>query len=288
MNPPDDHPFERIRAAIGTAPPALAAAGQWMLRNAAQAATVSIEDIARAAGSSPASVNRLARAAGYAGFTELKAALALVMREAIDPVHKLRSEQHKAPLAAPAQYVAMGRANLEKLQTDNPPEAFAFAAKLLSGRGRTYVLGLGLTSHPCGWLADALTPYSHAVIALAGQGGTEQAASRMSTIGTGDVLVAASLPRYSRETVRLASFARERGAQVIAIVDSQAAPLLNHADVRLFAPAAHPVLPSSYAGLQLLCEALVAEVMRRNPKAVALAAELTDTVATELTGARRG
>jgi DNA-binding MurR/RpiR family transcriptional regulator len=92
-----------------------------------------------------------------------------------------------------------------------------------------------------------------------------------------------SFPRYSRDTVHLARFAREHGAQVLAIVDSYAAPLANEADLRLFASAAHPVLPSSYVGVQLLCEALVAEVMRRNPRAVAMATELTDSIASQLT-----
>lgn len=276
------HPFDRIREGAKAAPPALAMVAQWMLRHTAQAATLSITDIAEACGSSPASVNRLARLAGYAGFAELKAQMALVMRDTIDPVQKLRDEQHRSNLAPPAQYVAMGRANLENLSRDNSAKDIDAAAKLLSTRGRIFVLGFGLTAHVCGWLADALTPYSHAVFALSSSGGTEQSASRMSTIGKGDVLVAISLPRYSRDTAHLARFARERGAQVLAIIDSHAAPLANEADLRLFVSAAHPVLPSSYVAVQLLCEALVGEVMRRNPASVAMAAELTEVIASQL------
>jgi hypothetical protein len=41
-------------------------------------------------------------------------------------------------------------------------------------------------------------------------------------------------------------------------------------------------LPSSYVALQLLCEGLVAEVMRRNPAAVSMAAELTESVSFQL------
>ena len=73
------HPFDRIREGARDASPALTVVAQWMLRHTAQAATLGIEDIAEACGSSPASVNRMARAAGYAGFAELKSELALVM-----------------------------------------------------------------------------------------------------------------------------------------------------------------------------------------------------------------
>jgi DNA-binding MurR/RpiR family transcriptional regulator len=281
-NPELNHPLDRIREGGKNAPPALAAVAQWMLRNTAQAATLSIDDIARASGSSPASVNRLARASGYAGFSELKAQMALIMRASIDPVQKLRDEQHRSNQAPPAQYVAMGRANLEQLIRDNTSKDIEAAAKLLSTKGRIFVLGFGLTTHVCGWLADALTPFSHSVTSLSTSGGTEQSASRMSNIGKGDVLVAISLPRYSRDTAPMARFARERGAQVLAIVDSHAAPLANEADLRLFVSAAHSVLPSSYVAVQLLCEALVAEVMRRNPAAVELARQLTESIASQV------
>jgi DNA-binding MurR/RpiR family transcriptional regulator len=276
------NPYDRIREGAKNASPALAVVASWLLRNTAQAAMLGIEDIARASGASPASVNRLARAAGYGGFAEMKADLALAMRAVIDPVQKLRDEQGRSSHAAPDQYVAMGQANLEQLARANSAADIQAAAKMLSTKGRIYVLGFGLTSHLCGWLADALTPYSHSVSALSVSGGTEQSASRMSTIGKNDVLVAISLPRYSIATVDLARYARERGAKVLVIVDSHAAPLASEADLRLFASAAHPVLPSSYVALQLLCEMLVAEVMRNNPAAVALAAELTQSVASQL------
>jgi DNA-binding MurR/RpiR family transcriptional regulator len=280
--PVSAHPFDRIRECAKDAPPALALVAQWMLRHTAQAATLTISEIATASGSSPASVNRLARTAGYPGFAELKADLALVMRETIDPVQKLRDEQQRGRVDPFSQYVAMGRANAEQLLRDNTPQDIAAAAKLLCTKGRIYVLGFGLTAHVCGWLADALTPYSQAVTALSTSGGTEQSASRMSNIGKGDVLVAISVPRYSRDTANLARYARERGAQVLAIIDSHAAPLANEADLRLLASAAHPMLPSSYVAVQLLCEALVGEVMRRNPAAVSLAAELTESIASQL------
>ena len=45
---------------------------------------------------------------------------------------------------------------------------------------------------------------------------------------------------------------------------------------------AHPVLPSRYVAVRLLCEMLVAEVMRNNPAAVAMAAELTQAVGSQL------
>ncbi len=98
------------------------------------------------------------------------------------------------------------------------------------------------------------------------------------------MLVAISMPRYSATTIELAHTARERGARVLAIVDSPAAPLAGEADLCLYAPAAHSVLSASLVSLQALCEILFAEVLRQNPDAVALAVEHTDSITPYLTG----
>lgn len=277
MTSPTD-PLSQIRAVARTVPPALAIVAEWVLRHPAEGATLGIEEIAAQAGTSPASVNRLARAAGYSGFIELKSALASVMRSLVDPVQKLRDEQHRSKLSPPEQYIAMARANLEQLARANPEGSLLAAAKLMNTPGHVYVLGLGLTSHVCAWFADAIQLYVQSVLFVAGPGGTERGAARMSRIGKGDVLVAASLARYSRDTISLARYARDRGASVLAIVDSHAAPLAQEADLLLLAPSSHPMLPASYVALQMVCESLVAEVMRLNPKAVALASERTNSL----------
>lgn len=280
--PPTD-PLKQIQRAAQTVSPALAGVADWIMRHTAQAATLGIVEIAKASGSSTASINRLARAAGFKGFAELRSALAGQMRAVIDPVQRLRDEKSRKTSDAPARDVAMAYANLERLQLENSPQSVRAAARLLLTRGRIYILGLGLTSHVCNWLSDALTPYSYAVIPLTAYGGYEQCARGLSRIGKDDVLVAVSVPRYSSTTVQLAHFARERGARVLAIVDSPAAPLAGEADLCLFAPASHAVLSSSLVGVQLMCETLFAEVIKLNPDAVALAAEHTESVAAYLT-----
>jgi DNA-binding MurR/RpiR family transcriptional regulator len=280
---PNAHPLDRVREALPSLPAAPAAAAEWVLRHAVQAATMGIAEIATAAGSSPASVNRMARAAGYPGFIELKAELAGVMRTLLDPVQKLRDEQHRVKLTPTAQYAAMARANLEQLVRDNSESTLGQAARALSEAERIVLLGFGSTTHMAAWLADALLPFVANVSFVAGPGGTERAASRMARIGKRDVLVAASFPRYSRDVLVLARYARDRGAKVLALVDSHAAPLAQEADLLLLAPCAHPVLSSSYVAAQTLCEALVAEVMRLNPRAVTLATDLAQSLLPYLT-----
>lgn len=283
---PHDSPLDRIREVAPSLPPALAAVADWLLRHAVQAATLGIEDIAKAAGSSAASVNRLARQAGYDGFIALKADLARELHAAIGPVQKLRTGLKHGDLQPPANHVRIAQDNLDRMVRDTPPKVVRRAVRKLVAARRVYILGLGLTAHLSHWLADALAPYVGMVVALGQSGGTEQSAVRLLGIGHGDVLVTISVPRYSRDTVGLARFARERGAHVIAVVDSPAAPLATAADCVLVAPSEHPFLPSSWVGVQLMSEVLLAEVMRTNPRATQIAADLADSVHEHLTFAR--
>lgn len=277
------NPLQQIRIAAQNASPALVVVADWMLRHSAQAATLGIVDIAQACGSSTASINRMARAAGFSGFAELRAALAVEMRAVIDPIQKLREEKTRHIPIAPRRDVAMACANLERLQNENSTESVLKAARLLSTKGRVYTLGMGMTAHVSNWLADTLMPYRDSVIPLAATGGYDQSARRLARIGKGDVLVAISVPRYTAIVIQLARYARERGATVLAIVDSLAAPLVNEADLCLYAPATHSVLHSSLVGVQLMCETLCAEVIKMNPNAVKLAAEHTESLAGLLT-----
>jgi len=280
---PNPSPLDRIREVAPTLPPALAAVADWLLRHAVQSATLGIEDIAKAAGSSPASVNRLARQAGYDGFIALKADLARELQAAIGPVQKLRKGLEHSDLQPPANHVHIAQANLDQMVRDTPHRVVKQAVRKLVAAKRVYVIGLGLTAHLAHWLADALAPYVGTVVALGQSGGTEQSAVRLLGVGRGDVLVALSVPRYSRDTVGLARFARERGAHVIVIVDSPAAPLATAADSVLVAPSEHAFLASSWVGMQVMNEVLVAEAMRANPKATQIAADLADSVHEHLT-----
>ncbi|MBT0570685.1 MurR/RpiR family transcriptional regulator [Curvibacter sp. CHRR-16] len=283
MTMANDSPLNRLREVAPTLPPALAAVADWLLRNAVQGAMLGIEEIAKASGSSTASVNRLARQAGYSGFIELKAALARELRAAVDPVQKLRAGLSHNDLKPPANHVRIAQTNLDRMVRDTATKDIEQAVSTLMQARRVYVLGLGLTAHMAHWLSDALAPYLDAVISLGLSGGTERSAALLQGVGKTDVLVALSLPRYSRSTLGLARFAREHGAHVIAMVDSPAAPLAAFADSVLVAPSEHPVLPSSWVCMQLLSEVLVTEVMRANPHVAQIAANFADMVHEYLT-----
>ncbi len=271
---------DRIESAVEDASPSLSRVGRWMSAHPIRTLSHSAEEIASLTGTSVAAINRFARAAGFDGFTHLKAVLGDELQSTVQPLRKLRgtgtADRTKKAKSAPPTLDA------EALQRAiAAPGIQAAAGRLLKAR-QVLALGLGASSYLAGYAAHELMPYLPRVWTLAGEGGTEEAARRISRCGRGDVLLAVSLPRYSKDTVRLAQFARERGAYVIAITDAPAAPLATVAHSMLLAPGEHPVMPSSAVGALAVIEAIAAAVMQLMPDAARIAREMSELVLSHL------
>jgi DNA-binding MurR/RpiR family transcriptional regulator len=260
--------------------PALGRVADYLLRHPLKSATLTIEELAAATQTSPAAVNRLARALELGGYSGLKAALVETLHELLSPVDKLRAELAQRPsgVFGLQEQLRTSQANLSAVEDANREEVFECVVTTLAQARRIYVLGFGNSAYLAGMAAANLVPFCADATAVCMEGGNEHAAYRLAMIGPSDVLLAISLPRYSLDTARLARFASDRGAKVVAITDSPASPLAEIADYVLYAPVEHPVLTSSNVTALTIIEGLVAAVMARNKEAVSLAAELTESV----------
>src|SRR5258708_2883955 len=95
---------ETIMARIATAYPGLSRAhrkaADFVLKHPFQAATMMIEELARAAGVSVATANRFARALGIDGYPAFRAELVEAFSATLAPVEKLRAQlRHSASSA---------------------------------------------------------------------------------------------------------------------------------------------------------------------------------------------
>jgi len=149
---------------------------------------------------------------------------------------------------------------------------------LILGARRIYTLGFGVSAYIASFAANGLLPFCQDVRFLAAEGGGEQALRRMLAIGAGDVLIAVSIPRYSRETAEIAGMARTRGATVIAITDGPAAPLAGLANLTLYAFAARRLLSSSAVAAFTLVEGLVSATAHQREDSLKSFKDLTEQV----------
>jgi len=264
----------QIESAIPNATPSLSRVGRWMSMHPIQTLSQSAEEIAVLTGTSVAAVNRFARAAGFDGFAHLKNSLGAELQSAVEPLHKIG--------AGTARQAGTPVIDANAIQSAiAAPEIRKAATRLVKAR-RVLVLGLGKSSYLAGYAAHSLMPFLADVWAIAVTGGTEEAARRLSRCGRGDVIVAVSLRRYSKDTVRMVEMARERGAYIVAVTDSVQAPLAPLANCLLIAPSEHPVMPSSALGAMAVLEALAAVVVEINPDAALASREMSEMVLSHL------
>ena len=86
---------------------------------------------------------------------------------------------------------------------------------------------------------------------------------QMLRVGKDDVVIGISFPRYSTRSVRAMEFARDQGATVIAITDSEMSPLYDTANFRLLAKSDMASFVDSLVAPLSVINALIVAVGRK-------------------------
>lgn len=250
-------------------------------RNPVQAASASIEQMARATGLSTATLSRFARAAGERSYAALRQTMASDLQSILHPVEKLRAVAAKGPKAANGA-LEIPLDNLRACADGLPVALLRACARRVAAARCVYVMGFGLSAYVAGILSLGLEPFCRKLINVVDYGGDEVAAGRLMNIGRGDLLIVITLPRYGKAAIQLSGYARDRHATILALTDAPASPVVPFADHVLYAPSSHPVLPGSTVAAVLVAEALVVALMVSRERNVVQAARLTDAIAAHL------
>lgn len=246
-------------------------AADFVLHSPLDSATMTIEGLAERSGTSTATVTRFVRALGYASYADFRAALSVALKVALAPVEALADARAAAGsvFATMATTLNGEAANLEEaIATLDEATVNRTIAALLKAR-RIFIVGYGASHHVGAFLEDGLALYLKAdVVFAASRGGPERATNHLLSAGPEDLVIAISLPRYSRATLELAKFAKQRDALLLAITDKPSSPLVALADMTLFAPARNNFLPNSPTAAFAVAEALITTLARERPDAV--------------------
>jgi len=252
---------------------------EFILRHPIRVSALSIEELARATGVSAPTISRFARGLALGGFAEMRAAVAEAVQAALDPVAKLQRQLTDAGGAQRGEeaFGAIQR-QIAGIDAGDVAALSEALAKEIAAARQVHVMGFGLSAHVAALMVLGLQPFCGGVSGVVEFGGTEVAAGRLMGIGAGDLLIAITFPRYASDVVRLARYARDRGARVAALTDSAASPLAPLADILLLAPAEHPTLSSSMAAAVAVAETVVAAVMLSDPANAQKAAALGEAI----------
>lgn len=246
-------------------------AADFVLQSPLDSAMATIDGLAEKSGTSTATVTRFVRALGYRNYGDFRAALSTALKVALAPVEGLAGARAAAGsvFATMAATLKGEAANLDEAIATLDEETVNRAIAVLLKARRIFIVGSGASHYVGAFLEDGLALYLDTdVVFASSRGGPERAVRHMLSAGPQDIVVAISLPRYSRATLELARFSKKRGAVLLAITDGPASPLVPLADMTLFAPARNSFLPNSPTAAFAVADALITTLARERPDAV--------------------
>lgn len=220
----------------------------------------SMRRIAAGAGVQPATLVRLAQSLGYAGWDDMRQVfvrgLHHVPRRYADQAQD--AARRRSARGTLNRHVAAQAGNLRLLDELNAGKLLEAADTLQRAR-HVHVAGFR-ASHAAAYTLHYLYRlFRNSVTLLRGDAGLLEMELR--ALEPADAVVIIGFAPYSQEAMRVAESAHARGCRIIAICDSQVAPVARHAQATLlFATETPGFFPSSAAAM-VLVEALAGQLL---------------------------
>ena len=208
---------------------------RFILEHYDKAAFMTASRLGVTVGVSESTVVRFATELGYDGYPHLQRALQEMIRNKLTSVQRMEVSGDRMGGRDVLQTVLHADTDMIRVTLDEiDRDAFQGAVDALMGAKRIYILGVRSSSA----LASFLGFYFNLLfenVTLVHTNSVSEIFEQVLRIGPGDVLFGISFPRYSKRTLSAMKYARDRGARVIALTDSQLSPLARVADHVLLA-----------------------------------------------------
>ena len=263
-----NHLIQRIKDAQPDYSRAFKRLAGFILEQTFAVSTMGIEELAQGAGVSVATVNRFAHECGYSGYPQFRADLRSLFDKIFEPVEKIRSDslRHVKENEIILRSLETSAQNIQKtlnILQESSTSVEEAVDYILSAKS-IFVVGMGVSALHASYMVECLEPFLPKKIReMNGFCGAERAFRRMSMLDQHDLIIAITLPRYSKSIVELLHLAKEKGCKILALTDEHVSPVVPLADISLFAPSEHPVLYAANAPLIALIEAISSAVVVR-------------------------
>jgi len=210
---------------------------QYVLSHQDESIFLNIEDLAKKVDVSEATVVRLSKVLGFKGFPEFQKELRLLFRSKLTTTSRLQKTVRKVSSEEDVLVKVLQNdiGNISETLKQIPIEEFRKFIRSIDVAERIIIIGLRSAYALAIFLAIALEFLQKNVWVV--QPGIGDMWDRMLGLRKGDLVIGISFPRYTRQTVEVLRFAKERGIKTLAITDSVVSPLAQYADVVL--PAQH-------------------------------------------------
>ena len=245
----------------------------YILENYDKAAFMTASRLGLLAGVSESTVVRFASELGYDGYPSMQRALQDMIRSRLTSTQRIQAAGDMYQNVLPAVI----QSDIDKLRQmlgrSNQGEFDKVVDKIASSR-HVYILGVRSSSFVAGYLHFYMHLLTENVTLIQSNAAGEMF-EQMIRMGPGDMLIAISFPRYSKVTINTVKFARDRGAEIVAVTDNELSPVYQLSGAALLAPCEMiSFVDSMVAPLSLINALLVALSNRFGADVSATFAEL--------------
>lgn len=211
---------------------------------------------------SESTVVRFANNLGFEGYPQLQRALQDIIKTKLTTVQRVdMGKAYSSDLEVVQRIMKSDMDNMRHTLDTINAEKIESVIDMILKANRVYVLGLRSSKS----LADFLAFYLGLIkgdVVLVGHG-ISDVYEQMLRISDKDLLISLSFPRYSSRSIEVTKYAKEQGAKVVAITDSEISPVAGMADEYLTAKSnMASFVDSLVAPLSLLNALIVAIGMR--------------------------
>lgn len=218
---------------------------EYLLANMREAAFKSIGEVADELNVSKAQLVRVSRVLGFSGYSELKDCLQKAILEQVNPAAMLtKAVGMKEEL--PQKILQTEHANLEDTWMQMDIEKVDAFCKLVEEARSTALVGWGISS-----LVMELAYTRFCVMGLPSalfKRGSMSLVEQARSLVPGALMLVCEMPSYAIDVTEAVAEGRARGAKIVTITDSAAAPVCRYADLSFFVSAASPTFGSSIIG----------------------------------------
>ena len=236
---------------------------EYILSNYDKAAYLTASRLSAVVGVSESTVVRFAIELGYEGYPEFQHSLKALIRTRLTSFQRMEVTNQiigngdilEKVLTSDAERI---RHTLEEIDR----ESFEAAVERIVSADTIYILGVRSSSSLAGFLNHSFRIIFERVKLLQTTSGSEMFEQIMG-IKSNDVLIAISFPRYSKRVINAVEYAKEKGADVVAITDSNHSPIASHADQLLIAQSDMTSFVDSLVAPLSILNALIVAVSRK-------------------------
>lgn len=235
----------------------------FILESYDKAAFMTASKLGKTVNVSESTVVRFAAELGYDGYPAMQKALQEMIRNKLTSIQRIEVSNDRIGNQDILSMVL--QSDIEKIRMtleETDRSSFDAAVDAIVSARRIYLLGVRSATA----IASFLGFYFNLIFAdvvLMQATAVSEVFEQMLRIGPGDVIIGISFPRYSRRTVKAMEFARDRGATVVAITDSQTSPLAPIADHTLMAKSDMASFVDSLVAPLSLVNALIVALGRK-------------------------